>query len=447
MERTNFIKERGQSLVLLALLLVGLIAMLGLAMDGGNFLSQRRAAQNAADAGALAGADLLCEAAGDPAVVGDVIYTANYMATINNEADSANVSYSLDPENLSVTVNTYIPHDTYFAHFLSSSLAEVTADATATAGCFGACFSEGVLPVAWSCRPPASGEVPPYPPPDPPPDPPPPEYGGDCTHEWVTMPRLDEILDGFEDGVPADNCDSSGFCRELYIVMDSVSYQGDFYCITDENPDGELYCDLDDDGEGDWIGSGGRSWLDLDGSQAEDDCESKGEGAAELIWWVEHGFADENDQPCRLINHSWIPAQTGVATSIFRDVSYRTGDIVIVPVFNDFCDGDPQTDPACTSPPDPFEPKWHSQDVIFPLNAADPMYFHIIDFTPFYISCVNLNQHDACPGIEKAKELNPGVLGPNTKSIEGYFLTGYTPGLGGRCEGIGSGGYTLYLDH
>ena len=47
--------ETGQSMVLIALLMVGLIAMLGLVIDGGNAYVQRRRMQNAADAAALAG--------------------------------------------------------------------------------------------------------------------------------------------------------------------------------------------------------------------------------------------------------------------------------------------------------------------------------------------------------------------------------------------------------
>ena len=46
--------ERGQALVLIAFALIGLIGMTALAIDGGNFFSDRRHAQNTADAAALA---------------------------------------------------------------------------------------------------------------------------------------------------------------------------------------------------------------------------------------------------------------------------------------------------------------------------------------------------------------------------------------------------------
>jgi uncharacterized membrane protein len=47
--------EKGQSIVLIAIVMVGMLAMAGLAIDGGNLFLQRRRVQNAADAGAMAG--------------------------------------------------------------------------------------------------------------------------------------------------------------------------------------------------------------------------------------------------------------------------------------------------------------------------------------------------------------------------------------------------------
>lgn len=64
--------EKGQVLLLMVFGLVGLIALTGLAIDGGNAFSDRRQAQNAADAAALAAA----------------------MAKANNDAGFANVGYA-----------------------------------------------------------------------------------------------------------------------------------------------------------------------------------------------------------------------------------------------------------------------------------------------------------------------------------------------------------------
>jgi len=49
-------RESGQAIVIIALAMIGLLAFAALAVDGGNSFKERRVAQNAADAGALAGA-------------------------------------------------------------------------------------------------------------------------------------------------------------------------------------------------------------------------------------------------------------------------------------------------------------------------------------------------------------------------------------------------------
>jgi hypothetical protein len=51
--------EQGQAIVIMAFIMIGLLAFLALAIDGGNTFVERRRAQNAADAGALAGARTL----------------------------------------------------------------------------------------------------------------------------------------------------------------------------------------------------------------------------------------------------------------------------------------------------------------------------------------------------------------------------------------------------
>ena len=55
--------ERGQVMVFVAILMTGLISVVGLVTDGGIVFSQRRDLQNAADAAALAGAMQIDESA------------------------------------------------------------------------------------------------------------------------------------------------------------------------------------------------------------------------------------------------------------------------------------------------------------------------------------------------------------------------------------------------
>ena len=62
--------QRGQMIVLMALVLTVCVLMVGLVIDGGTALAQRRAAQNASDFAALAGARIVAESIGGDAVNG-----------------------------------------------------------------------------------------------------------------------------------------------------------------------------------------------------------------------------------------------------------------------------------------------------------------------------------------------------------------------------------------
>ena len=95
MERqTRFLRsEKGQSIVIIAAVMIGLLALTGLAIDGGNMFWQRRRAQNAADAGAMAGTRVLagiiatCQSGGseNDSLIAQAV--AEYVAT-NGYADS-----------------------------------------------------------------------------------------------------------------------------------------------------------------------------------------------------------------------------------------------------------------------------------------------------------------------------------------------------------------------
>lgn len=90
--------ERGQSIVIVALVFVGLVALAGLAIDGGNLFVQRRQAQNAADASALAGTRLIaqviqtCDPIDMPAFDAEVDRTINRYAEQNGVRDTNGVA-------------------------------------------------------------------------------------------------------------------------------------------------------------------------------------------------------------------------------------------------------------------------------------------------------------------------------------------------------------------
>lgn len=409
--------ERGQSLFFVALIIFALIGMLALAIDGGFAYYNRRIAQSAADSGALAGASYLC----DPANRGSATLASDSQSiaidyTLRNEAQWATAAVNVASRNVQVTDS--ITYTTFFGSLLNQPTMRI--NAFASASCFAPNLGNGVLPVVWSCQPPVVGWG---------------SDSGSCQQQRVTWDELQDYLNNN----PIPPCNSDGICPELYVVMDSDSYANDFYCIEEYPLTGTLHCDLDGDGEPDYLAGGGRSWADLDGNVF--DCEGTSEGAQELKYWIEFGY------PCDLLSHTWISKQSGVAAAIYDVAEQRrqTNPVVLIPVFDDYCDDYPSTDPLCAG-------KYHPGiDTINAMTSTGIEYFHIITFAAFYITCVNdvdvVHQADqACPGIKKAVELNPD-LHSNIDAIEGYFLEGPVPGLDGRSDTyIDTGVYTIYLD-
>lgn len=86
----------GQTLVILALAIVGMLAMTGLIIDGGNAYAQQRATQNGADAAAEAGAVVL----------------AQHVLAINSGTAQKSDANVLAAMNASATANRILPFDT-----------------------------------------------------------------------------------------------------------------------------------------------------------------------------------------------------------------------------------------------------------------------------------------------------------------------------------------------
>lgn len=379
--------ENGQILVLLAIMLAALLAILALVLDGGNLYLNRRTAQNAADAGALAGARIYCLTES----TSQAISTAKQYAEVHNGPTNAQVLVGSDI----VTVTARITFDTYFAPLIG--IPEMAAEATAAAGCFFPTSGVGVLPIAWACRPPIDSSL---------------STSEDCQQQAITKEQLEYYL---------DNPPPAGEIHpELYIVMDSNSEPDDLEksCISNG---GWLECDLDGDGEDDLNANGDRSWLDLNGG---------GGGASELINWINNGY------PTIIKAHTWMGGQPGNETTIYHAIANHIGKIFAVPIFDAFCDRYP--DPRCAD-------LVHSDDTIVPSSGGN-YYYHIAGFAGFYISCVNAPGVPGaeCPGHRAAREL--GTIRANTKTIEGYFIAGVLPQLGGRPgTGIDFGAFALKL--
>ncbi len=147
LKRKCNLDERGQVVIIVALLIVSLVGVLALAVDVGSMYQERRHVQTVADSAALAGAQDL------PEEPGEAVQTAIAYAALNGVTIT---------ESDVVLSNTYLPSDSpfefdtirvnptgidaqlFFAPVLNIDSATVNAAATAVAG--GPKSMDGVLP-------------------------------------------------------------------------------------------------------------------------------------------------------------------------------------------------------------------------------------------------------------------------------------------------------------
>ena len=389
--------EYGQVIPLVVLMLFVIIGMVALIVDGGSIMSNRRTAQAAADAGALAGAQRACQG------FGDAIPVAQSYA-INNNASTA-IATVIGTE---VTVQTTVENDSFFANIFGDATLE--ASAQATAGCYGVRGSSP-LPLALNCREKPIGGGPFDP-----------AYG--CQMQTISWDLLGPLVDpnwnppserktsipiaDFDGNVRifhksgTNVVDSLGIPPEqLYIIIDSEKI-----CIEEDPADGDVYCDLDGDGKQDIITGGNRGWMYLtaDTSNIDD--------------WI------GNPPPSITVSgHTWLSGKPGTTASMYLKMISRgyAGRVVLIPVYNSLCDGDPRTNSACVSVAHAFP--WPPQ----PAGGDDfseirnkTLNYHILTFEPFYITCVS--KSGDCPGYEYAQDLAPGQF-KSGGVLEGFFLT------------------------
>jgi hypothetical protein len=146
--KTNSFKERGQALILITLAAIGLVGITGLAIDGSAKFSDRRHAQNAADAAALAAAlaKANAESAGDDdATVWTELSTAALNRADDNGYDGDLVSnvvevysppisgpYAGKDLYVQVIITSYV--DTFFSKVLGIAQTQNIVQATALSG-------------------------------------------------------------------------------------------------------------------------------------------------------------------------------------------------------------------------------------------------------------------------------------------------------------------------
>jgi hypothetical protein len=411
MKRNKF--EKGQAIVIIAISLIGLVAMAALIIDGGNAYLSRRDAQTAADAAALAGAREMCLADGTNASIYEAV--EEYALTQNKGTEIIEFEIDIYRE-IHVTVSLTV--DTFFAKVFNKPTTTVVA--TASSGCFSPGLGKGVLPVAWACKD-IEGGI---------------EWDSeDCAfkaldYETEFQPLLkygSVTIGGVTYQTPFDF--EKDMLPEIYVIMDTIALPegSEGICF----PDGVMVCDFDGDGRNDFLGRGDASWLDLDGD---------GGGASDMVDWIKDGFND----PIRI--HTWVPSEPGDTVSGFHAAADEVGEIKVLPIFDQFCVGEPDA-PENSYCMDiahnhiPLPPGMTSDIVVY---GTAQTYYHIIGFAYFYISCVDAPSHSPCPGHEKAVEL--GLIKHNVGTIEGYFITDVPPEFGaGGLIGVDVGAEVLSL--
>lgn len=395
-------KEKGQALPLVALLIFVIIAIGALALDGTFTMYDRRIAQAAADAGALAGARQICN--------GSTSSQISSVAESYAKQNKATSALALVANN-KVSVTATASNGSFFAKLFNQSTLSSTAKASA--GCISPSQSsqpKSILPVAWYCKAPVGV----------------PSSSSDCViHTLSWKNQLEPITKGNQPITPIIdykngntitvstplNFETKIIPKYLYVIMDSAAASID---ISEGCKSGSLSC------LGGGFGSSDRGWLNLDGKSPD---------AAELSNWISDGFDGT------ISTHTWYPGSTGTKASVYHSV--QEGHVYLVPVFNGTCNDYPVTS-DCIKAVDGLNPP--IADVTVPGNS-NPIYFHVNGFSAFYVSCVKpQGNKSTCPGETIAVAYNPD-LKSNDASIEGYFLSDYP----GDLDTSGSGGVNVGL--
>jgi uncharacterized membrane protein len=124
-------EESGQAIVLVAIMMVGLVAVVGLVTDGGLVFSQRRDLQNVADAAALAGAMQIDE--GVYRASGEVLLdeSAARQAAVQYLEAEGGLSYSVVVRPTRVEVSVSRQASTGFLRVVGINGVEISANASA----------------------------------------------------------------------------------------------------------------------------------------------------------------------------------------------------------------------------------------------------------------------------------------------------------------------------
>jgi hypothetical protein len=303
-----------------------------LAVDVGNFYVQRRRMQNAADAGALAGAHELCF--GD---VDDADDAAYEYAVTRNGAAAAEIAVH---EPVSVTVGAGRRVPTIFAGVIG--LDEVPVSADATAACGKAQGAAHVWPLAYS------------------------------TLNWPKDPECGNHV--------------------LLLELDTADCETWNCCVLYEEWDISMFLPCDDDWKPYYPPLDRRAWLDMgSGLVGEDPCNDTGfnrssrEAIERILGHTRWGL-----EPCVSFVGlpSCLPGLPGVRGSVWDATAAREGDIVRVALYDPAQSSNPNPGKHVPNPnvctldegedPPGNEDRFYVTDVVC-LEIDGPYYLRILE--------------------------------------------------------------------
>ena len=373
--------EKAQILPIVAIGMVAIIGLAAILLDGGVLMANRRAAQAAADAGALAGARLSCQHVSASTIEAEA---RHYAVDLNNaDPDTTTVTYSSGTG--LVTVVAQMRQDSWFARIFGDDT--LSTGASASAGCYSPSAGQRVLPIAfwYKTAPKKASDI-------------------DCETEgscslvnWNFTTLMNKLSSTSAANLPLD---------DIYIVAESTK-------VCEKTSGGIVCAGLSANASG-----GNRSWIDL--STVGD--------TSNLKKIIKYGL----DEPIYL--PAWISAKSGTVTSVFKADNFEGLDpipgyegmearLVFVPVYDLYC----KQGSTCQPEPDPV---YDLGSIHYYLKNNNKSAYRLVGFAPFVLTCVTKNhkaefgislQGGKCPGYYYAEQSQQDI---GKDAIEGYFVDG-----------------------
>ena len=404
--------EDGQTIVIFVLAMLAVIGLIALVIDGGYLYWQRRVAQNAADAGALAGAAILCSPQYASYSESEKIslaktVTAAYVTNNSAQAASEDIKVSStsasqegQPDLLSlntVEVKSTVEFQTFFGGAIGINT--LSTSAAAKALCAPAAFSEGPLPVSWTCKAAPAG--------------------GDDT----------ECVIDYQLG-PACNFGSGPYY--IFVDVHSDSHLGMSCALPSDAgnpPPGTIDCSavgvhvIENEVNG--------YWLDLTGTGAGSNTSA----------WTQDGFYG---YPGYLSIHTWYPEITGDFDEVFTAIQEKRSDqVVSIPVYDRVYPGNPYLN---------SDAGWHNgQDFISGDRNSNVPHVHIGSLASFQVNCVYAGEGSSCEGTNwLLNQVHDGdhdnELRSRIHAVEGCFTYAPVQGPRGAAGAAGdTGAYSVTL--